>query len=120
LIGTVPGDAHDIGKNIVIMMLEQNGWEVTDLGVDVPEEKFCQAVKEGDYDVVGLSALLTFTIPMLSEVINALKAEGLRDKVKIMVGGAPVTQKVAEEAGADAYAKDAVEAVKKAKELIAA
>jgi 5-methyltetrahydrofolate--homocysteine methyltransferase len=120
LIGTVPGDAHDIGKNIVIMMLEQNGWEVTDLGVDVPEEKFCQAVKEGDYDVVGLSALLTFTIPMLSEVINALKAEGLRDKVKIMVGGAPVTQKVAEEAGADAYAKDAVEAVKKARELIAA
>jgi len=120
LIGTVPGDAHDIGKNIVIMMLEQNGWEVTDLGVDVPEQKFCQAVKEGDYDVVGLSALLTFTIPMLSEVINALKAEGLRDKVKIMVGGAPVTQKVAEEAGADAYAKDAVEAVKKARELIAA
>jgi 5-methyltetrahydrofolate--homocysteine methyltransferase len=118
LIGTVPGDAHDIGKNIVMMMLEQNGWEVTDLGVDVPEERYCEAVKEGDYDIVGLSALLTFTVPMLKEVINALKAEGLRDKVKVMVGGAPVTQKVADEAGADAYAKDAVEAVKKAKALL--
>ena len=118
LIGTVPGDAHDIGKNIVIMMLEQNGWEVTDLGIDVPEEKYCTAVKEGDYDILGLSALLTFTIPMLADVINTLKAAGLRDKVKIMVGGAPVTQKVADEAGADAYAKDAVEAVKKAKSLI--
>ena len=120
LIGTVPGDSHDIGKNIVIMMLEQNGWEVTDLGVDVPEEKFCKAVKEGDYDILGLSALLTFTIPMVADVINALKAEGLRDKVKIMVGGAPVTEEVAFEAGADAYAKDAVEAVKKAKSLIGA
>ena len=118
LIGTVPGDAHDIGKNIVIMMLEQNGWEVTDLGIDVPEEKFCQAVKEGDYDILGLSALLTFTMPMLTDVINALKVAGLRDKVKIMVGGAPVTEKIATEAGADAYANDAVEAVKKAKGLI--
>ena len=118
LIGTVPGDAHDIGKNIVIMMLEQNGWEVTDLGIDVPEEKFCKAVKEGDYDILGLSALLTFTMPMLTDVINALKVAGLRDKVKIMVGGAPVTEKIATEAGADAYANDAVEAVKKAKGLI--
>jgi 5-methyltetrahydrofolate--homocysteine methyltransferase len=118
LIGTVPGDAHDIGKNIVIMMLEQNGWEVTDLGVDVPEEKFCKAVKEGDYDILGLSSLLTFTMPMLADVINALKAEGLRDRVKIMVGGAPITEKVAAEAGADAYANDAVEAVRKAKSLI--
>ena len=118
LIGTVPGDAHDIGKNIVIMMLEQNGWEVTDLGIDVPEEKFCKAVKEGDYDILGLSALLTFTMPMVVDVLNALKAEGLRDKVKIMIGGAPVTQKFAEEVGADAYANDAVEAVKKAKSLI--
>ena len=118
LIGTVPGDAHDIGKNIVIMMLEQNGWEVTDLGIDVPEEKFCKAVKEGDYDILGLSALLTFTMPMLTDVINALKVAGLRDKVKIMVGGAPVTEKIAVEAGADAYANDAVEAVKKAKALI--
>lgn len=118
LIGTVPGDAHDIGKNIVIMMLEQNGWEVTDLGIDVPEERYCEALRERDYDILGLSALLTFTMPMLADVINALKAEGLRDKVKIMVGGAPVTQKVADEAGADAYAKDAVEAVRKAKSLI--
>ena len=118
LIGTVPGDAHDIGKNIVIMMLEQNGWEVTDLGIDVPEEKYCEAVREGDYDILGLSALLTFTMPMLTDVINALKVAGLRDKVKIMVGGAPVTEKIAAEAGADAYANDAVEAVKKAKALI--
>jgi len=118
LIGTVSGDAHDIGKNIVIMMLEQNGWEVIDLGTDVPEEKFCKAVREGDYDILGLSSLLTFTMPMLADVINALKAEGLRDRVKIMVGGAPVTAKVAAEVGADAYAKDAVEAVKKAKSLI--
>ncbi len=118
LIGTVPGDAHDIGKNIVIMMLEQNGWEVTDLGIDVPEEKFCKAVKEGDYDILGLSTLLTFTMPMVSEVLNALKAEGLRDKVKVMIGGAPVTQEFADKVGADAYAKDAVEAVKKAMFLI--
>ena len=118
LIGTVPGDAHDIGKNIVIMMLEQNGWEVTDLGIDVPEEKFCKAVKEGDYDILGLSALLTFTMPMVVDVLNALKAEGLRDKVKVMIGGAPVTQQFADEVGADAYANDAVEAVKKAKALI--
>lgn len=118
LIGTVPGDAHDIGKNIVIMMLEQNGWEVTDLGIDVPEDKFCTAVKEGDYDILGLSALLTFTMPMVTDVINALKAEGLRDKVKIMVGGAPVTQQFVDDVGADAYANDAVEAVKKAKALI--
>jgi len=118
LIGTVPGDAHDIGKNIVIMMLEQNGWEVTDLGIDVPEETFCKAVKGGDYDILGLSALLTFTMPMVTDVLNALKAEGLRDKVKVMIGGAPVTQKFAEEVGADAYANDAVEAVKKAKVLI--
>jgi len=118
LIGTVPGDAHDIGKNIVIMMLEQNGWEVTDLGIDVPEEKFCTAIKEGDYDILGLSALLTFTMPMVTDVLNALKAEGLRDKVKIMVGGAPVTQQFVDEVGADAYANDAVEAVKKAKALI--
>ena len=118
LIGTVPGDAHDIGKNIVIMMLEQNGWEVTDLGIDVPEEKFCKAVKEGDYDILGLSSLLTFTMPMVVDVLNALEAEGLRDKVKVMIGGAPVTQKFADEVGADAYANDAVEAVKKAKGLI--
>ena len=118
LIGTVPGDAHDIGKNIVVMMLEQNGWEVTDLGIDVPEEKFCKAVKEGNYDILGLSALLTFTMPMVGDVIKALEMEGIRDKVKVMVGGAPVTQKFAEEVGADAYANDAVEAVKKAKDLI--
>ena len=118
VIGTVSGDAHDIGKNIVIMMLEQNGWEVTDLGTDVPDENFCSAIKEGSFDVLGLSALLTFTMPAMTDIINALKAAGLRDKIKIMVGGAPVTQSFADQIGADAYAKNAVEAVKKAKSLI--
>ncbi len=118
VIGTVSGDAHDIGKNIVIMMLEQNGWEVTDLGTDVPEENFCSVIKEGSFDILGLSALLTFTMPGMADITNALKAAGLRDKIKIMVGGAPVTQSFADQIGADAYAKNAVEAVKKAKSLI--
>jgi len=118
VIGTVSGDAHDIGKNIVIMMLEQAGWDVTDLGTDVSEEKFCSAVEEGDFDILGLSALLTFTMPTISDVIEALKAHGLRDKVKVMVGGAPITQSFADDIGADGYARDAVGAVKKAKSLI--
>jgi len=118
IIGTVEGDAHDIGKNIVKMMLEQNGWEVTDLGTDVSTEKFCSAIKEGSFDILGLSALLTTTMPAMESVISALKAAGLRDKVKIMVGGAPVTQSFANQIGADAYAKDAVEATRKAKSLI--
>jgi 5-methyltetrahydrofolate--homocysteine methyltransferase len=118
VIGTVSGDAHDIGKNIVMMMLEQNGWEVIDLGTDVPKEEFCSIIKEGKVDILGLSALLTFTIPEMADVISALEAAGLRDKVKVMIGGAPVTQFVADEIGADAYAKDAVEAVRKAKSLI--
>ncbi len=118
VIGTVEGDAHDIGKNIVKMMLEQNGWEVTDLGTDVPTEKFCSVIEEGGFDILGLSALLTITMLVMDDVIKALKAAGLRDKVKIMVGGAPVTQSFADQIGADAYAKDAVEATKKAKSLI--
>ena len=118
VIGTVEGDAHDIGKNIVKMMLGQNGWEVTDLGTDVPTEKFCSVIAEGNFDILGLSALLTITMHAMDDVIKALKAAGLRDKVKVMVGGAPVTQPFADQIGADAYAKDAVEAARKAKSLI--
>ena len=118
VIGTVEGDAHDIGKNLVKMMLEQNGWEVTDLGTDVPTEKFCSVIEEGSFDILGLSALLTVTMYAMDDVIKTLKAAGLRDKVKIMVGGAPVTQSFADQISADAYAKDAVEATKKAKSLI--
>jgi len=119
VIGTVEGDAHDIGKNLVKMMLEQNGWEVTDLGTDVPTEKFCSVIEEGSFDILGLSALLTFTMPVMDDVIKALKAAGLRDKVKIMVGGAPLTQSFADQIDADAYAKDAAGAARKAKSLIA-
>ncbi len=118
VIGTVEGDAHDIGKNIVKMMLEQNGWEVTDLGTDVPIEKFCSVIKEDSFDILGLSALLTITMPLMADVIKALRTAGLRDKVKIMVGGAPLTQSFADQIGADAYAKNAAEATRKAKNLI--
>ena len=118
VIGTVKGDIHDIGKNIVIMMLEGNGWEVTDLGIDVPTETFCKAVRENDFQILGMSALLTTTIPRLAETIEALKAEGLRDKVKIMVGGVSVTRAYADQIGADAYGKDAIDAVAEAKRLI--
>ena len=118
VIGTVEGDLHDIGKNIVIMMLEGSGWDVTDLGVDVSAEKFCNVVKKGNFDILGLSALLTFTMSQMAEVINALKANGLREQVKVMIGGVPVTQPFADQIGADAYAKDAVEAVAKAKRLV--
>lgn len=106
LIGTVQGDVHDLGKNIVVMMLRGNGWEVTDLGVDVSPEKFCQAVKTGDYQVLGMSSLLTMTMPNAAKTIDALTEAGLRDKIKVMVGGAPVTGEWAAQIGADAYAKD--------------
>ena len=118
VIGTVQGDVHDIGKNIVVMMLEGNGWEVTDLGVDVSPEQFCTAVKDEDFDIVGLSALLTLTMSNQAETIRALQTAGLRHKVKVMIGGAPVTQDYADEIGADAYASNAVEAMKKAAILI--
>jgi len=118
VIGTVEGDLHDIGKNIVILMLQGNGWEVTDLGTDVPPQRFCDEIKRGSYDVLGLSALLTFTMPKMPETINILKKAGLRDKIKIMVGGVPVNQSFADQIGADAYGRDAVEAVVKAKELL--
>ena len=117
-IGTVKDDIHDIGKNLVIMMLEGNGWEITDLGVDVPAEQFCSAVREKAPDILGLSALLTTTVMRLKEVIDALEKNGLRKKVKIMVGGAVVTQAYADKIGADGYAPNAVEAVELAERLL--
>ena len=118
LIGTVQGDVHNLGKNIVIMMLKGNGWEVTDLGVDVSPEEFCSAVDQGDFHVLGLSSLLTMTMPNTVKTIEALKAAGLRDKVKIMAGGAPTTQEWADSIGADAYAKDGPTAAKIAAALV--
>lgn len=118
VVGTVKDDMHDIGKNILIMMLKGNGWEITDLGVDVSPEEFCSAVEKGDYDILGMSALLTMTVTGMVETIEALKAAGLRDRVKIMVGGAPVTQAWADQIGADGYAADAPEATKVAAALV--
>ena len=117
-IGTVQGDVHDIGKNIVLMMLEANGWDVTDLGVDVAPEEFCTAVKENNFQILGLSALLTGTMPNQRQTIEALKATGLRGKVKVAIGGAMCTQHWAGQIGADCYAADAAEAVEKFRLLI--
>jgi len=118
VLGTVRGDLHDIGKNLVGMMLEGAGFEIVDLGVDVSPEKFVQTVKEKKAQIVGLSALLTTTMPSMKDVIKALEEEGIRNKVKVMIGGAPVTQNYADEIGADGYAPDAASAADKAKELI--
>ena len=117
-IGTVQGDIHNIGKNIVIMMLKGSGWAVTDLGVDVSPEDFCSAVAEGDFQILGLSSLLTMTMPTTVRTIKALKAAGLRSKVKIMVGGAPTTKQWADEIGADGWADGAPNAVNTAAALI--
>ncbi len=118
VIGTVEGDLHDIGKNIVVLMLEGNGWEVIDLGIDITPARFCEEIKKGSYDILGLSALLTFTMPKMPETISILKEAGLRDKIKVMVGGAPLNQSFADQIGADAFARDAVEVVVKAKSLL--
>ncbi|MDK2896239.1 MAG: hypothetical protein PWP04_359 [Candidatus Atribacteria bacterium] len=118
IIGTVKGDLHDIGKNLVAMMMEGAGFEVIDLGIDVPEEKFIAAAKEKGAQIVGMSALLTTTMVQMKENIRALEESGIRDKVKIMVGGAPITQKFADEIGADGYAPDAASAVDIAKSLL--
>ncbi|MPZ85808.1 MAG: cobalamin-binding protein [Actinophytocola sp.] len=118
LMGTVKGDVHDIGKNLVNIMLEGAGFHVIDLGVQVAPEKFVAAIQEYQPDVVGFSAFLTTTMPMFKANINALRKAGLRDKVIVMVGGAPVTQEYADAVGADGYAADASAAVKRAKELI--
>ena len=119
-IGTVKGDLHDIGKNLVAMMLEGAGFEIVDLGVDVKPEKFVETVKDRKTGVVALSALLTTTMPAMKDTIETLKAAGLRDKVQIMIGGAPVTQNYCDEIGADGYAPDAASAVDKARELLQA
>ena len=110
-VGTVHGDLHDIGKNLVAMMLEGAGFVIYDLGTDVPPEKFVAAIQENEVDVVALSALLTTTMPSMIATIDAINAAGLRDRVKVVVGGAPVTQEYADEIGADGFAPDASSAV---------
>jgi 5-methyltetrahydrofolate--homocysteine methyltransferase len=116
VLGTVKGDLHDIGKNLVGMMLEGGGFEVVDVGIDVSPEKFVEAVKTSGAKIVAMSALLTTTMPSMKTSVDALKASNI--KVKTMIGGAPVTQRYAEEIGADGYAPDAASAVDKAKELL--
>jgi methylmalonyl-CoA mutase cobalamin-binding domain/chain len=118
LMGTVKGDVHDIGKNLVNIMLEGAGFEVIDLGVQVAPEKFVEKIQEHHPDIVGFSAFLTTTMPMFKANINALEKAGLRDSVVVMVGGAPVTQEYADAVGADGYAADASATVKKAKDLL--
>ena len=120
VIGTVKGDLHDIGKNLVGMMLQGGGFEVVDLGTDVKPQRFVEAVLAEKPDLVMMSALLTTTMVSMKETIEALKEAGLRGRVRVAVGGAPVTQRFAEEVGADFYAPDATGAVSKAKELIVA
>ena len=118
VLGTVKGDLHDIGKNLVKMMMEGKGIEVFDLGVDVSPEAFVQGAIEHDADLIGCSALLTTTMPVMGEVVKAAEAAGIRDKVKIMIGGAPVTKEFCESIGADAYTDDAASAAIKAYELL--
>jgi len=118
VIGTVEGDIHDIGKNLVSVMLSVEGFEVIDLGVDVPTEKFVAKVKEVKPDILAMSALLTTTMTKMEEVIKALEKENLRGKVKVMVGGAPVSEEWAKKIGADGYGADAMEAVVTARSLL--
>ena len=118
LIGTVKGDLHDIGKNLVSMMMEGAGFTIIDLGVDVAPEQFVQKAKEIEPDILGMSALLSTTMPAMPQTIEALKTAGIRDKVKVMIGGAPVTDKYAQQIEADGYASDAGSAVIKAKKLL--
>ena len=119
LIGTVEGDLHDIGKNLVSMMLQGAGFEVIDMGTNITPQQFVDAVKEHKPTILGLSALLTTTMPKMEETIKALKEAGIRDQVKIMAGGAPVTQDFVDKIGADAYGANAASATEKAKELMA-
>lgn len=118
-IATVKGDLHDIGKNLVAMMLEGGGFEVIDLEVDVAPEAFVEAINEHSPDVVAMSALLTTTMPSMKDTIEALTGAGVRDKVKVIIGGAPVTQAYADEIGADGYAADAASAVDLVSSLLA-
>jgi 5-methyltetrahydrofolate--homocysteine methyltransferase len=117
VLGTVQGDLHDIGKNLVAAMLEGGGFEVTDLGVDVPPEEFIAAVKKRPVQIVGLSALLTTTMPAMKTTIEAFRAAGIREQFKIMVGGAPVTKTYAESIGADGYGETAAASVDLARRL---
>jgi len=117
VVGTVKGDLHDIGKNLVAMMLEGIGFEIVDLGADVTSDRFVAAIQEGA-DIVGLSAMLTTTMPAMEETIKAIEASGLRSQVKIILGGAPLTASYAERIGADGYASDASQAATLAKELL--
>lgn len=119
VLGTVEGDLHDIGKNLVGMMLEGSGFKVIDLGISVTSDVFAKAVEDNNAEVLGMSALLTTTMPKMKETINYLKEKGLRDRVKILVGGAPVTEQYANEIGADGYGFNAADAVEKAKGFVA-
>ena len=118
ILGTVAGDIHDIGKSIVASMLFTAGFEVTDLGVDVDPEKFVEAIKEHNPQIVGMSALLTTTLPMQKKTIEVLKKNKLREQVKVIVGGSPVTDDWVKEIGADGYGEDAIEAVKVVKRIL--
>ena len=118
VIGTVKGDLHDIGKNLVASMLEGCGFEVKNIGIDVPSDKFVEAVKDYNADILCMSALLTTTMTYMKDVIQALEDAGIRQNVKVMVGGAPVTQNFADEIGADGYSDNANSAVAVAKELM--
>lgn len=118
-IGTVKGDLHDIGKNLVAMMLEGAGFEIQDVGVDVSAEQFVEALKEGSADILAMSALLTTTMPTMKTTIDAINEAGIRDQVKIIIGGAPITDAFAQEIGADGSAPDAGQAARLAKTLLA-
>lgn len=120
VLGTVKGDLHDIGKNLVAMMMESGGLEVINLGIDIPPEKFADAVREHKPHIVAMSALLTTTMPAMKDTIEYLEQEGLRDQIKIIVGGAPISRDFANSIGADGYAPDAASATDLCKELIGA
>jgi methanogenic corrinoid protein MtbC1 len=119
IVGTVAGDIHDIGKDIVVFMLDVNGFEVYDLGVDVPAPKFIEKIKESGAPIVGLSGFLTLAYDSMKQTIEAMKDAGLRDKVKVMIGGGQITEEVMKYTGADAYGKDAIEGVALAKKWLA-
>jgi len=118
LIATVAGDVHDIGKNLVALMIKSAGFDLEDMGVDVPTEKIVESVKASSPDVLALSALLTTTMQEIPLIIEALKSAGLRDKVKVLVGGAPISKQFAEQSGADEYSPDALQAAKAVQALI--
>ncbi len=118
VVGTVAGDLHDIGKNLVGMMLEGSGFEIVDLGTDVTPQKFVDAVRQHQPQIVGMSALLTTTMPSMKKIVEALQEAGLRGQVKVLIGGAPVTEDFARQIGADGYAPDASSAARKAKALV--